>query len=475
MIRKVRHLVCVLIELRELSSRRFNALGGYARNPATVQFIEEMEWHATGDERLLGMLVRDLNDNDFGWIILGRDERLRFRAIDVNSSLPSLDIARDELFQRMEEHYAQPDEAFHQGDAEGPATDFFIALVPGARLHPTFRTLSSAPRYSPAHEVINAMMRFYEDTDGNFIEQFQTTAFDARLWELYLFAAFAELGYAPAPNLVIPDFIFWGPQGAVGIEATSVNPREDGEAEPLPTTSEEMLAYIENYIPIRLARVLKRKLNKQNPYWEKPEMQGVPFVVAVQDFHLPGAMRWISAAMSDYVFGVRQSRDDERRFERIEEHVWKKPREKSGFFSLPKAENISAIIVNSKGTLPKFNRVGYIAEFGDRRVCMVRSGAAFGERGPEEFVRIVNARNYSESWVEGMTVFHNPKALIPLPPEMIPGARHQFLQPDDSIVGQVPEFHPLYSHTQIWIGPRRRRGWLAAQKLRGQASRAARH
>ena len=411
------------------------------------------------------MLVRDRTDNDFGWIILGRDERLRFRAIDANSSLSSPDIARDELVQRMEEHYSEPDKAFHQGDAEGPPTDFFTPLVPEDRLHPTFRTLSSAPRYSPAREVIKAMMRFYEDMDGNFIEQFQTVAFDARLWELYLFAAFAELGYAPAPNLAIPDFIFWGPQGAFGIEATSVNPREDGEAEPLPATSEEMLAYIENYIPIGLGRVLKRKLNKQQPYWEKLEMQGIPFVVAVQDFHLPGAMRWISAPMSDYVFGV--CLDDEGRFKRIEEHVWKKVREKSGFFSFPKGENISAIIVNSQGTLPKFNRVGYIAEFGDRDVCTVRSGAASGEHGPEDFVKIVNAPNYSETWVEGMTVFHNPRALIALPPEMIPGANHEFLQPDDSIASLVPEFHPLFSQTEIWVEPwRRRRRWLAAQRRR---------
>jgi hypothetical protein len=51
-------------------------------------------------------------------------------------------------------------------------------------------------RYSPARELIEAMMCFYDDTDGNFVEQFQTTAFDARIWELYIFAAFTELGYA---------------------------------------------------------------------------------------------------------------------------------------------------------------------------------------------------------------------------------------------------------------------------------------
>ena len=71
----------------------------------------------------------------------------------------------------MEEHYSEPDKAFHQGEAEGPPTDFLTPLVPEDRLHPTFRTLSSAPRYSPAREVTKAMMRFYEDMDGNFIAQ----------------------------------------------------------------------------------------------------------------------------------------------------------------------------------------------------------------------------------------------------------------------------------------------------------------
>ena len=114
-------------------------------------------------------------------------------------------------------------------------------------------------------------------------------------------------------------------------------------------------------------------------------MQGIPFVVAVQDFHLPGAMRWISAAMSDYVFGV--CLDDEGRFKRIEEHVWKKVREKSGFFSFPKGENISAIIVNSQGTLPKFNRVGYIAEFGDGTFAWYVPGRPLASMDPRISLR----------------------------------------------------------------------------------------
>lgn len=456
MVRKVHHLVRVLIEIKELTVRRFNSLGGYARDPGTLTWLEEVEWFATGDERLLGVLVRDRTDNDWGWIILGHDERLRFRAIDVNSCLSTADEARQELMGKLESHNAEPDEVFHQGDAEGPPVDFFAPVVANEKLHPSFRILCAQPRYSPARELMAAMMRFYEDNDGNFVEQFQTTAFDARLWEVYLFAAFVELGYAPAPHLAIPDFLFWGPEGSIGIEATSVNPAEAGDPVAVPQDSAQLLAYMENYIPIRLARVLKRKLEKKAPYWERPEMNGIPFLIAVQDFHIPGAMRMIAAGMSDYAFGVRHGLGDGKP-ERIKEHIWGKLREASGFFSLPKAENVSAIIVNSQGTLPKFNRLGFVAEFGDRRVRMIRTGVTQGEQVAAPFVHVVHEPGYGETWVEGMTVFHNPHALIPLSPQMVPGACHQFLQEDDSIVSLRPAFHPLFSATRIWMGPKPKR------------------
>lgn len=38
------------------------------------------------------------------------------------------------------------------------------------------------------------MMRWHQDVDGNFIEQVQSNGFDARIWELYLFATLTEAG-----------------------------------------------------------------------------------------------------------------------------------------------------------------------------------------------------------------------------------------------------------------------------------------
>lgn len=46
--------------------------------------------------------------------------------------------------------------------------------------HEGFRSLLELETWSPARGVIEPMMRWYEDVDGNFVEQFQSTGFDAR-------------------------------------------------------------------------------------------------------------------------------------------------------------------------------------------------------------------------------------------------------------------------------------------------------
>ena len=156
--------------MKAINRSRYNALAGYARAPYTVAIYDELEYAASEDERVLGMIIRDRIDDDFGGVVLGRDERLRFRAIDAFASLPSVEAARAELERRIEIQAAQPDAAFHQGDADGEPVDFFARRVAEERTHETFRLLRDAPRYSPARELVKIMMRWHEDPDGNFIE-----------------------------------------------------------------------------------------------------------------------------------------------------------------------------------------------------------------------------------------------------------------------------------------------------------------
>lgn len=438
-----------------IDERRFNALAGYTRNPKLVQVVQEYDWLATDDERVLGILTWDRFDYDFGWIALGRDQRRQYRAMDVNSSFPTTEAARADLLSAMERLQVAPDEDFHQGDEIGAPVDFFAPVVPIEKRHPNFQMLVEHPRYSPARDLIAAMMPYFEDPDGNFIEQFQTTGFDPRIWELYLYATFTELGFAREKAFQVPDFVLTGPRGVFAVEATTANPPQGAAVQP-PQGAAELLAYMENYVPIKLARALKRKLNKAQAYWEIPELQGVPFVLAVQDFHAAGSMRMVAPAATEYVFGVRHSMvEGSRKIEPIAEHRYGAAVEPSGFFTFPNSENISAVLVNPQGTLVKFNRLGYVAGFGDRRVRMTRFGyrRRDGEPDPRPlpFRDEVHAPNYQETWVEGMVVLHNPRARVPLDPALLLGASHEFLQPDGRIMSLIPDAPVLFSQTSIHL------------------------
>lgn len=436
-----------------MTRRRFDALAGYTRHPNVVILCEELEWHSSPDERVIGVLLRDRTDGDFSWVILGRDRLKRFRALDLNVSLETETSARAQLLGKMEQHAQAPDESFYQGDELGEPVDFFSPVVSAERLHPNFKLLTSDERYSPARELIGSMMRYHTDVDGNFVEQFQTTGFDARLWELYLYAVLVELGYARDLDSAVPDFCAQGLLGKVGIEAVTANPPQSGILPPL-TNPSEFTDYLQNYIPFKLAKGLTRKLGRNPPYWQEPFMAGVPFLIGIQDFHAPGAMRMIVPAATEYVFGYRHTIDGGAlRIDRIVEHRVGNLAEPSGFFTLPDSEYVSAVLLNPQGTLLKFNRMGFLAGFGSRRVRMTRTGMLRREGKPDgpqprPFTEEVVSSG-QESWIEGMVVLHNPQARVPLEPEQFPGANHEFLQPDGRILSLLPDFHPYFSQTAV--------------------------
>lgn len=63
----------------------------------------------------------------------------------------------------------------------------------------------------------------FHDADGNFVEQFQTHGFDARVFELYLQAYFETLdGHVERPAR--PDFLVTCGGVTVAVEATTSNP-----------------------------------------------------------------------------------------------------------------------------------------------------------------------------------------------------------------------------------------------------------
>jgi hypothetical protein len=439
--------------MEELSQRRYEALAGYTRSPNLVLIVEEISGLRTPDERVLGVVTHDLIDDDFGWVVLARDELLRFRCVDVNASFPTYEAAKSALTTSMERLSVMPDSAFYQGDTKGQPFDFFTPILPEEKQHRLFKVLLNERRYSCASELMASMMRYYTDIDGHFVREFQSRNFEARLWEIYLFATFTELRYATDGTHHAPDFVWTSPFGAMAMEATTINP-PDKDARLPPTEPSEYIHYLQNYVPIRYARALKAKVEHRPPYWTMAHTKGLPFVLALQDFHAPRSMMNISIVMTEYLFGVRHRMENGQiMVERMTEHRIGTAVEPSGFFFQPGTEHVSAVIANPQGTITKFNRMGYLAEFGDRRIKMIREGLRRSEPDggskPIKFVQHVDDPDYEESWVEGMVVWHNPNAHTPLDPSLIPGAAHEMLLPNGRIQSLLPDFHPINSVTSI--------------------------
>jgi len=422
---------------------------------------EELSWFEQGNERVLGFVIRDRTDNDFAGMVLARDEILQYRWIESTKFVATQKLAEIELETVVEEAAAAPDEKHYQGHEIPGPVDFFTPVVSEEQLNPSFKTIINEEGFSPALGIMEPMMRWYNDVDGNFIEQFQTTGFDARVWELYIFATLVELGFIFDRNEPAPDFVASSLRGVVAIEAVTVNPTKDQNghvvAPPPVDTPKALKSFLREYMPIKFGSALYSKLCKE--YWKKPHIKDVPLVFAIEDFSAPPEVASTRSSLQTYLYGYEN--DHEKNNEgklivkprRIESHNWNDKTIPSGFFFLPDAEKISAVIFSNSGTISKFNRMGFMTRFGSNRVQMKRIGVAANNdpnaTTPVKFEHDISLEDYSESWVEGLEVYHNPQAAIPLDAGMFPGAAHIQLSDSGEIMATLPEWHPLSSRTFV--------------------------
>jgi hypothetical protein len=420
---------------------------------------KEIAWFEANNGRVLATLIVD-TDDEFSAMILARDELERFRWIGATGYFDSPEAAVVDLVRKLNDLVPDLDAHRVQGDTEGEPVDFFAPVVEESKWNARFRQLISGHAFMAARQIISEMMRWYEDVDGNFIEQFQTTGFDARVWELYLFAVLTEAGLGVERPKPAPDFLAVGPLGEFAIEATTVNPSiaKDGtiSTPSLPNNDHEFREYLRNYLPIKYAGPLTSKLQKE--YWKNSSVAGKPLVFAIQDFHGVMSMTYSGSALPIYLYGyaydAERDKDDRLRVRvsKIVEHQWGSKVIPSGFFSFPGAENVSAVIFNSGGTIAKFNRIGVEVGFGSNSVLMIRRGWMWdpnpNSAEPSHFIHFV-AESYPESWIEGMDVYHNPNARYPLDPDFLPGAAHHRLQEDGTIETKSTAWKPIGSQTSI--------------------------
>lgn len=452
---------------KTITLERFNILAAYTRQPSAFVLSEELDHFATDGDRVLGTLIRDRVDGDYAGLIIGKDESGQYRCVDVLAFTNMRAAAEDALVVALNQWHLRPDEDFFQGEPRKPFLDVFLPVEPPERLNSSFLQVATAEQFTAARRVIEAMMPFFQDVDGNFIQQFQTDAFDARIWELYLFGALTELKVTFDRTYSAPDYLCDHFGSQFFVEATTVNPTvKNGivvEPDPASMDKETLKSYFTDYMPIKWGSALWSKLNKR--YWDLPHVTGKPIVLAVQDFHIPQSMSFSSGTLLPYLYGrsfgalydvggTLVVTDVQRT-----DHTWEGKTIPSGFFRLENSEHVSAVISNPLGTISKFNRLGVGAGFGPEGIRMLLTGTKHDHDPnaavPKQFVLEVLPGKWDEPWCGGMNVFHNPRAVHPLDPAMFSNCAQHF-EEDGKIHSLLPDFHP-YGVQCVSIMPKRLR------------------
>lgn len=170
-------------------------------------------------------------------------------------------------------------------------------------------------------------------------------------------------------------------------------------------------------------------------------------------------MTYSGSALVSYLYGLDVDRAQEGEdslvvIDEIAYHRWGSKKVKSGFFMLPNAEHISAVFFNSSGTLSKFNRMGVKVGLGSDSVRLTHSGVnvivEHDSSTPQMFSEEV-VEGYSEMWIDGMDVYHNPNSLHPLNPDLLPGAAHHMLTHDGRLVVPIHTTKLITSRTSVTV------------------------
>lgn len=339
--------------------------------------------------------------------------------------------------------------------------DLFTPVVPDEALHPSFRLLLHPSRRS-ARETMQAVFEVMPDPDGTFVRDFQTVGFDARVWELYLFGWGVGSGlYEVDRPHARPDFRFVRDLRSVWMEAVIASAGDGDRAFNANGMGEEEAHRLRSFhfVPIRLGSPLFSKLKKA--YWELPWVAQQPLVIAIADFHDPDPYRDGSHLLGQYLYGSTEAilsdrdQDLQRALDPLGPHRIGNKEIPTNFFGQAGSENISAVLFSNAGTVSKFSRMGYDRN-GHNDLKMIRSGirANFDPNGilPTAFAYVVGSSDDQEHWGDGMEVFHNPAAKIPLPPQFfVDAVEHRIT--DSQILSTAPNHATMSSVTVMYYDP----------------------
>jgi|GEM_PF-2853396 len=296
-----------------------------------------------------------------------------------------------------------------------------------------FKELLFNNDYLTVRMMLEDIYSDYKDVDGNFIEQFQTNAFNARMLELYFFAYFKSENYQMNRDYQYPDFLIHKDKTKVAIEITTANGEYNKEGGVTINSGEGMYSardkkeyeeYLKNEVPLKFTSPIFSKLKKK--YWEKPHCKDLPFAIAVEGFFEEGSLSYTSNPLTEILYGIRYIKDSQGGFypQKIDKHYKGDTPILSGLFFKPTEEwsemdNVSAILFQNSATISKFRRLGWYKGYYNSLSIITRRGILYNrEKGatvPKYLAYELSQAPFKETWGNGLVVLHNPNAKYPIP------------------------------------------------------------
>ena len=297
--------------------------------------------------------------------------------------------------------------------------DLFTPVVPPNRMHQNFvRTLADTA--ASVRNVLTSWATGFVDRDGKFVLEFQTT-YNSSFWELYLFAVLKEASIEVNFSHSAPDFVCQNLPMA--IEAVIASHAHDDVPEWEKTMKGMVHDDLEGAYRQSIIRMSNAFLSKEqkfrSSYAALRHMPGKAFVIAMsnygtQDFNMLG-----DVAMQRLLYDVWE-----------EERVLKANGAPVdvGLFRSPRFSHVSVLLYSSVATFGKARVLGN--ENGQFLVHAVRIKDNIT---PLHIYQPI--QDYSESLTDGLRLFVNPYADVPIDLNVFddPGIRVFLPERDESI------------------------------------------
>lgn len=332
------------------------------------------------------------------------------------------------------------------------------------KVNPAFMSLLKSDAHKGARKLMEGVYSRMTDPNGNFVRDFQGRGFYARVFELCCSAYLEFNDFDIDRSYERPDFLVSKEKQKVAIECVTSNPTEGSntditalQVEPL--SDQEMLDKVMNEFPIRMAGILKKKLEKK--YWELPHCKDMPFVLMVSPFHEPGSQYYIDDSLGRYLYGgsdIHPRLVDKNGIPMIvpiRSHTYKGKSVKPGFFLSTQSEMVSAVLYCNQFSISKFLRIAI-----QERIESDIQGTRWGFvqcPGQNENIEILeyeyNVADSSatlETWGQGVTIFHNPNAKNHVRRDLFK-TTSIYEEKDGGLIRNVLDYHPLVSFTNFYL------------------------